>query len=169
MTPHAPTLADCGRMYAAYGQSFTVPQLRYLSRHPEALSLARWSAAGWHYLTFDSQLGFVAKSNYVALQPGRGTYSLWSFCLAAIVMFCIAVVMLAAGKTDICTSALAVGAVCLIFSLLEFVDVRSRHHARRAISLCLQVHLAPGAQKSDVPVRDVDGQRNGFRLKDEVF
>ncbi len=165
MAPHAPTLADCGRMYAAYGQSFTVPQLRYLSRHPEALSLARWSAAGWHYLEFDPRFGFIPKSNYVELQPGRGTYSLWSFCLGAIAMFCLAIVMLPAGKTELCTSAVAVGTVSLVFSLLEFVDVRSRHHARRAISLCL---APPAAGAKKCPTAPV-GQGNGFRVREEIF
>ena len=45
MNAEAPTLADAGRMFAAYGADFTIAELRYIARHPEALRLARNAAA----------------------------------------------------------------------------------------------------------------------------
>ncbi|WP_458765944.1 hypothetical protein [Cupriavidus basilensis] len=136
LTPHAPTLADCGRMYAAYGQDFTVVQLRYLARHPEALSLTRWAAGGWHYLTFDPAAGFKADQGYVSPRPGQASGGLWLFGFATAIMLALSIAAIFQSQTAAAAGCAALMVFCLLLTLVEFVDVRSRHHARRAIALC---------------------------------
>lgn len=162
MAPAAPTLADCGRMYAAYGRSFSVAQLRYIAQHSAALLLARWAASGWPYLRFNEDLGFTAGPTYVELRPGQVTPSFWAFCFGTVTIFSLAVAAFTYGKTSGGVGGLVLAAICLAFLMLEFVDLRSRHHARRAIALCAAGPHADSMTIAVMPTR-------GFGLKDSVF
>lgn len=162
MSTHAPTLADCGRMYAAYGRCFSIEQLRFITRHPDPLSLARWVASGWIHLRFESNKGFIAEEGFVSPRPRQISGSLWLFTVLVALFMALAIASVFQGQNG---PALSLALLCTFLcalTLVEFVDVRSRHNARRAIEACSRDTGTP--KSSNKPVKAQKSWRL-FRVK----
>lgn len=132
MNAEAPTLADAGRMFAAYGADFTIAELHYIARHPEALRLARNAAAGRQYLDFSEATGFRAEKTFVPPAP-QSVRPL----IAPVIFTVLGLVFTLLGLlTDNFKGAAVLGALTamsLLVILVEFSEMRDRHRARRAI------------------------------------
>ncbi|CAJ0784977.1 hypothetical protein R8510_05325 [Ralstonia chuxiongensis] len=132
INPDAPTLADAGRMFAAYGSDFTLAELRYIARHPEALRLARNVAAGRQYLDFSESAGFSAEKTFVPPEPGAARQLVAPIAMTVLGFIIVAVALLANNfKGAAIVGALT--ALSVLVTLAEFAEVRNRHWARRAI------------------------------------
>ena len=147
MNAGAPTLADAGRMFAAYGTDFSIAELRYIARHPEALRLARHVAAGRQYLDFDESAGFRAEKTFVPPAPRSVRQVAVPMFLT---MFGLVIAVLAL-LTDNFKWAAILGAltvVLLLATLVEFAEMRGRHWARKAIE-----QSASASQPEPQPLR----------------
>lgn len=136
LDPENPTLADAGRMFAAYGIDFSELELRFIGTHPEALRLARAAAAGRHHLIFKTGPGFVATSAFERPPPGSIGWAAVTLVITAIVALTLALYNGVLGNIKL---AGIFGFLCAVTSLLtsvEFADRRSLHRAARAIDLC---------------------------------
>lgn len=161
MSTHAPALADCGRMYAAYGRCFTIEQLRFITRHSDPLSLARWASSGWAHLRFEPRRGFVAEEGFVAPRPQQITISLWFLTVFAAVFLALAIAGVFQNQTGPALSSALLSAFLCLLTLVEFVDVRGRHNARRAIEACAQ---SPAGQKGDPRVIHPSAAKKSWRF-----
>ncbi|MHA6908191.1 hypothetical protein ACQUJS_07115 [Ralstonia pseudosolanacearum] len=132
MNAEAPTLADAGRMFAAYGADFTIAEVRYIARHPEALRLARNAAAGRQYLDFSEATGFRAEKTFVppAAQSVRQAVVPMVMTVSGLVMAVIAVLF---GNINGAAVLGGLTVLSLLVTFLEFAEMRNRHRARRAI------------------------------------
>lgn len=132
MNAEAPTLADAGRMFAAYGADFTIAELRYIARHPEALRLARNAAAGRQYLDFNESTGFRAEKTFVPPAPQSVRPVVAPMILTVLGLVLALIGWLADNlKGAAILGVLAI--VLLLVTLVEFSEMRDRHRARRAI------------------------------------
>lgn len=132
MNAEAPTLADAGRMFAAYGTDFSIAELRYIARHPEALRLARHVAAGQQYLDFDESAGFRAEKTFVPPAP-RSVRQVAMPMFLTMFGLVIAVLALLADNFKWAAILGALTVVLLLATLVEFAEMRGRHWARKAI------------------------------------
>ncbi|MEW1780859.1 hypothetical protein AB0305_01545 [Arthrobacter sp. NPDC080086] len=135
----APTLADAGRMFSAYGSDFTLAELRYIVRHPEALRLARNVAAGRQYLDFNESTGFSAENTFVPPEPGSARQLIAPIAIT-VLGFIIVVVALLASNFKGAAIVGGLTALSVLVTLAEFAEVRNRHCARRAIEQSVGVH-----------------------------
>lgn len=132
MNAEAPTLADAGRMFAAYGMDFSIAELRYIARHPEALRLARHVAAGRQYLDFDESAGFRAEKTFVP-PPPRSVRQVAVPMFLTMFGLVIAVLALLADNFKWAAVLGALTVVMILATLVEFAETRGRHWARKAI------------------------------------
>lgn len=133
------TLADAGRMFSAYGSDFTLAELRYIARHPEALRLARNVAAGRQYLDFNESTGFSAEKTFVPPEPGSARPLVAPITITVLGVIIVVVALLA----DNFKGAAILGvltALSVLVTLTEFAEVRNRHSARRAIAQSAGAH-----------------------------
>lgn len=136
LNPEAPTLADAGRMFSAYGVDYSLEELRYISRHPEALLLARAVAGGSTYLEFLGADGYVADGGFVPPSPDHISKSAWITILCFAITLGWSFYQGATGSLRGCVVYLAVAALLFMMTVLEVVDMRGKQRARRAIELC---------------------------------
>jgi drug/metabolite transporter superfamily protein YnfA len=132
MNAEAPTLADAGRMFAAYGADFTIAELRYIAQHPEALRLARNAAAGRQYLDFNESTGFRAEKTFVPPAP-QSVRPLVVPMILTVLGLVLSLIGLLADNLKGAAILGALTAILLLVTLVEFAEIRSRHRARRAI------------------------------------
>ncbi|MCT7296341.1 hypothetical protein N5I84_09215 [Ralstonia sp. CHL-2022] len=135
MDAEAPTLADAGRMFSAYGVDFNTAELRYIANHPDALMLARSAAAGWPYIEFKEAKGFIADDSFVPPAPkavGRAGIAIFGSTVGVLITLLVAL----GGNLKLLAVLGAVTALSWLLALLEFSEVRNRHRARKAIELC---------------------------------
>lgn len=132
MNAEAPTLADAGRMFAAYGVDLSIAELRYIARHPEALRLARHVAAGRQYLDFDESVGFRAEKAFVPPAP-RSVRQVAVPMFLTMLGLVIAVLSSLANNFRLAAILGALTVVMLLATLIEFAEIRGRHWARKAI------------------------------------
>jgi len=133
-------------MYAAYGRAFTVEQIRYIARQPDPLSLAGWVASGSIYLRFEPKGGYVAEEGFVAPRPQHISAALWTFTFFGAAMEAVASAFVFQNQNGPAVASALIGVFGFLLTLIEFVDVRRRHNARRAIEACAR---ASGVQKID--------------------
>ena len=136
LNPEAPTLADAGRMFSAYGVDYSIEELRYIARHPEALLLARAVAGGSTYLEFLGDDGYVADKNFVPPSPDHISKAAWTTILCFAISLGWSFYQGATGSLRGCVVYLAVAALLFVMTVLEVVDMRGKQRARRAIELC---------------------------------
>lgn len=136
-----PTLADCGRLFSAYGKDFPIEEVTYLASHPRALQLARYASGGSSHLTFESTKGYLAAVDFNVPKAGVLARSLVVFMVLMVVLGCIVIWNLSRGWMDAAIASGVILATIFLLTVVEFTDMRGRHHARRAIELSAQ----PGA------------------------
>ena len=132
MNAEAPTLADAGRMFAAYGADFTIAELRYIARHPEALRLARNAAAGRQCLDFSEATGFRAEKTFVPPAP-QSVRPVVAPMILTVLGLVLALIGLLADNLKVAAILGVLTTVLLLVTLVEFSEMRDRHRARRAI------------------------------------
>lgn len=132
MNAEAPTLADAGRMFAAYGADFTIAELRYIARHPEALRLTRNAAAGRQYLDFSEATGFRAEKTFVPPVP-QSVRPVVAPMILTVLGLVLALIGLLADNLKVAAILGVLTTVLLLVTLVEFSEMRDRHRARRAI------------------------------------
>jgi len=132
MNAEAPTLADAGRMFTAYGADFTIAELRYIARHPEALRLARNAAAGRQYLDFSESTGFRAEKTFVPPAP-QSVRPVVAPMILTVLGLVLALIGLLADNLKGAAILGVLAIVLLLVTLVEFSEMRDRHRARRAI------------------------------------
>lgn len=135
LSAEAPTLADAGRMFSAYGVDFTVSELRYIAKHPEALRLSRAVAAGRDHLEFRESEGFVAIGEFLPPQRGHIGRAAWVVTLTTVACLMATVFAAVGGSLQQILVLGTLTALAFFLTLVEFADLRSRHRARRAIEL----------------------------------
>ena len=145
----APTLADAGRMFAAYGVDFTVAELRYIATHPEALFLIRAVAAGRDHVQFHEGHGFVAASGFLPPARGRVGIAAWVLMFATVACFLGGAGAGVSGNLRLTALFGVLTVVSFFLNLVEFADQRSRHRARRAIDMCKTSNVSAEAQPTD--------------------
>jgi hypothetical protein len=165
MSAHAPALADCGRMYAAYGRCFTVQQLSFITRHSDPLSLARWVSSGWAHLRFDPRSGFIAEDGFLSPRPQQSSGSLWAFTLLAAGFIALAIACVYQNQAGPALGLALMAAVLCLLTLVEFVDVRCRHNARRAIEACTGESLGRDAGSRLTHTLEAKQRWRLFRVK----
>lgn len=149
MNAEAPTLADAGRMFAAYGADFTVAELRYIARHPEALRLARNAAAGRQYLDFSEATGFRAEDTFVPPEPQSVRQAIVPMIMTVCGLL-LAVMAVLFGSLKGAAILGGLTALSLLITLLEFAEMRNRHRARRAIEQSVRANQ-PGPHATSLP------------------
>lgn len=157
MNAEAPTLADAGRMFAAYGTDFSIAELRYIARHPQALRLARNVAAGRQYLDFNESDGFRAEKTFVPPAP-QSVRQVAVPMFSTIFGLIIAVLALLADNFKWASILGALTIVLLLVTLVEFAEMRGRHWARKAIEQSAGTNQPEPQPLPAAPSSDSDSQ-----------